>query len=86
MTTAAKIHDSLLGKYSELVNKINYHNTSIAPFFSEMAAWEVKEYSDINEENLTEINFVKGAIMENEAIFNELLSDQNITVAEFLNN
>jgi len=85
MTIAeAKIQDSLLGKYSELVKQINYHNTLIAPFFSEMTAWEAREYKRVNEEYLYEIEECKAAIMENEAIFNELLSSRNITVAEYL--
>ena len=86
MTTAeAKIQDSLLGRYSELVKQINYHNELIAPFFSEMTTWEAKEYKAVNEQYLIEIESCKSAIMENETIFNELLACRNITVQQFFN-
>lgn len=84
MTLLAKHQDTLLGQYLELVAQVNYHNTNIDPFYSDMENWEMKEYVAVNNDNLEAIENCKKSMMQNEAIFNELLSEYNLSVAVFI--
>ena len=81
----AKHEDTLVGQFLNAVSRVNYHNANIAPFYSEMEKWEMKEYVAVNNDSLETIENCKKAMMENEAIFNELLSDYNLSVAVFIN-
>jgi len=81
----AKHEDTLVGQYLNLVAQVNYHNANTAPFYSEMENWEMKEYVAVNNDNLEAIENCKKAMMENESIFNELLSAYNLSVAVFVN-
>lgn len=81
----AKHEDTLVGQFLNAVSQVNYNNANIAPFYSEMEKWEMKEYVAVNNGNLEIIENCKKAMMENEAIFNEMLSEYNLTVAVFIN-
>lgn len=84
LTLKAKHEDTLVGQYLNLVSQVNYHNANIAPFYSEMEKWEMKEYVAVNNDNLEAIENCKKAMMQNEAIFNNLLSEYNLSVVIFI--
>ena len=81
----AKHQDSVIGQILELKNQITYHTENIAPFYSEMQAWEAKEYKSVYDENISRLSELKNMLIENESIFNEILSSYNLTVAVFIN-
>lgn len=79
-----KHEDTVIAKMLSLKSQINYHIENVAPFYSEMEKYEAKEYKEIYSENVTELNEKKQYILENEMLFNNILSLYGLTVTIFL--
>lgn len=75
---------TIVGQLLEAKQAVNYHNKNIKPFLSDMENWEAKEYTDVNNDNLNKINNLKNVLIENESIFNPLLSEYELTVTIFI--
>lgn len=77
--------DSVIGQILGLKAQLEYHKHNIAPFTYEMEKWEAKEYQAVHEDNLSQFNDLRNHIISNEAVFNLLLCDYNLSVAIFIN-
>ena len=76
--------DSALQTIMNLARSIKHFELFIFPKYSEMTDSERKESSAINEENVLAFESKKKYILENQSIFNELLSEYKISVTIFL--
>ena len=65
-------------------NQIAYNESSIAPYYGEMAAWEAKEYQQTHSDNVAELSDLTNHMMANESIFNNELSKYGISTAVFI--
>lgn len=76
---------SVIGQLLSLKSQINHHNQNIAPFYYNMIACEVKEYTAVNGENEAMFADLKKYLIGNEAVFNALLSQYNLSTSVFVN-
>lgn len=76
--------DSVIGVMISLNCQMMHYKSEILPYINDMAAWEAKEYVLINDSNAKQFDDCKAHIIENESIFNEMLSSYNLSVATFV--
>lgn len=75
---------SAIGQLLELKAQVVYHELNIAPFYSEMEAWEKKEYAGVYAKNIDALNQLKKHVIENESLFNDILNSYGLSVSVFL--
>lgn len=75
---------TVIGQLLDLKEQIKYHETHTAPFYNEMAEWERKEYVAVYKDNVSDFHKKIEYIKNNEANFNEILSQYNLSVATFI--
>ena len=76
--------DTIIAKYLTLLNSINYNKLNIEPYYNNMELWQQKEYIEVNNENLKQLEMYKLTMIEYSDIFNNILSHYNTTVTLFL--
>ena len=76
--------DTLIGKLLTLKSKRNYYLKNTITFYNEMTKSEQKEYSELYEENESDIRILSSCIMEHQSIFNSILSNYNLSCVTFL--
>ncbi|MDB5288549.1 MAG: hypothetical protein JWR05_3498 [Mucilaginibacter sp.] len=76
---------TVIGQLLSLKSQLVYHAKNTAPFYNEMAIWEMKEYKAVNEDNEVEFLRLKNILISNQSTFNVLLSEYGHSVAVFVN-
>ncbi len=76
--------DTIIAKYLTLLNSVNHNKLNIEPYYNNMELWQQKEYIEVNNENLKQLEIFKQIMINNQSIFNDILSHYNITVTLFL--
>lgn len=81
---------TVIGQIIDANRAVNYHNENTAPFYNQMEKWEMKEYKSVNDDNIAKIKILKDTLISNESLFNNLLSEYNLTttifIARYINN
>lgn len=75
--------DTLPFQSLELKKQINYYNNQIKTHFDEMEDFEINEYVQCYKDNIILLKENKKTMMNNESVFNKLLSCYNITTTIF---
>ena len=76
--------DTLIGQLLTLKSRREYYLKNTMPFYSEMTKSEQKEYSELYDENESDIRILSECIMQNQSIFNHILSNYNLSCVTFL--
>lgn len=76
--------DTVIGKLIDFKKAIDYHLEYIKPRYSKMEPWERKEYEKVFQYDLEELKHLKFYLMDNEPLFNKMLSEYNLSVAVFI--
>lgn len=85
LTLKPQHETSVIGQMIQLVSSINYHKNEIAPRLQDAELFERKEYEAMNNENIQSLSEMKAYIIENENVFNDLLSSYGLSVSVFIN-
>jgi len=76
--------DTVLGTFLSVESQIRYHEKNIIPFYAGMEDWERNEYQEVYKSNVEQLEAMAVYMMQNEALFNDLLSDYGLTVVLFI--
>jgi hypothetical protein len=76
--------DTVIGTFLSVERQIKYHIKNTLPFYAEMEEWDRKEYQEIYKSNIEQSEAMAVYMMQNESIFNKLLSDYGLTVILFI--
>lgn len=76
--------NNVIGKSLELKRSIEYITNDVKPHFEQMESWEVKEYKNVLENDSNELEQNKAYMMENQSVFNNVLSKYDLTVVTFI--
>ena len=76
---------SVIGRMLDIRNQIIYLKNNVIPFSYKMEKWEYKEYSLQFNNYKQELDELSDYIYKNESLFNEILSNYNLSVSVFIN-
>ena len=76
--------DTIIGALQETVQAINYHNNVIAPALDTLDASDAREFLLSFDDYTQDRAKYEAYLMDNEAVFNKLLSSYGLTVAVFI--
>ncbi|QIK58785.1 hypothetical protein G7050_02580 [Dysgonomonas sp. HDW5A] len=79
-----KHQDSVIARMLDNKNMIEYLKKDVLPFTYQMQDWEKKEYKELYEAKLQELEDQKKYIRENEAPLNLILCEYGTSVAVFI--
>ena len=66
-----------------LKNQIEFYKEYISPDFDDMEDWEINEYKQVHKQNIEQLTQYIKEMIDNETIFNALLSCYNISTTVF---
>ena len=79
-----KHQDTVIAHMLDNKSMIEYLKKDVLLFTDQMQNWEKKEYKELYEAKLQELEYQKKYIRENEATFNLILCEYGTSVAVFI--